>query len=220
MTHAIIFDCEFATIEGSQRRFWCGPYDPDPVVVQIGAVRLDLSGTFDIQQEFRVFVRPRTRHGDAQRIDPFLTELTGITDQEVQEKGLFLPDALAALAELSAEAGFWSWGKDELNLLAISCFVEGIAVPMSATKFRNVCTLLLKAGMPYEDIQKTRSGRLAHYFGLSAPVVRNHDALDDAVSLAFVLRHLLREGKLHSDDFDPSRGLGLSYLPRSSSDAS
>lgn len=210
LTHAIIFDCEFATIEGSQHRFWCGPYDPDPVVVQIGAVRLDLSSTFDIQQQLRVFVKPRTRHGDAQRIDPFLTELTGITDLEVQEKGLLLPDAIAALAEFAAGSGFWSWGKDEINLLAISCFVEGIAVPLPATRFGNICTLLLKAGMPYEDIQKTRSGKLAQYFRLSPPVLREHDALDDALSLAFVLRHLLREGKLHSDDFDPARGLAQS----------
>jgi DNA polymerase III epsilon subunit-like protein len=208
LTHVIIFDCEFATIEGSQRRFWCGPYDPDPVVVQIGAVRLDLSGTFEIQQHFRVFVKPRTRHGDAQRIDPFLTELTGITDQEVQKEGLLLPDALAALAEFAAGAWFWSWGKDEFNLLAISCFVEGIAVPLPATLFGNICTLLLKAGMPYEDIQKTRSGKLAQYFGISTPVVRDHDALGDAFSLAYVLRHLLREGKLRPDDFDPARRTG------------
>jgi DNA polymerase III epsilon subunit-like protein len=201
LTRAIIFDCEFATIEGSQRRFWCGPYDPDPVVVQIGAVRLNLSSTFDIEQEFRVLVRPRTRHGDALQIDPFLTELTGITDQEVQEKGMVLPDAIAALADFAAGAGFWSWGKDEFNLLAISCFVEGLAVPLPATRFGNICSLLLRAGMPYEDIQKTRSGKLAHYFCLSPTVVRDHDALDDALSLAFVLRHLLREGKLHPDDF-------------------
>ena len=43
MKTAIIFDCEFLAIEGSPQRFWCGPFDPDPVVAQIGAVRCDCS---------------------------------------------------------------------------------------------------------------------------------------------------------------------------------
>jgi len=44
MPTAIIYDCEFLVSDGAQQRFWCGPTDPDPVIAQIGAVRLDLGG--------------------------------------------------------------------------------------------------------------------------------------------------------------------------------
>lgn len=44
MTTAIIFDCEFLCIEGSQRRFWCAAIDPDPIIAQVGAVKLGLEG--------------------------------------------------------------------------------------------------------------------------------------------------------------------------------
>nr|WP_275078093.1 hypothetical protein [Pseudovibrio sp. W64] len=40
MKTAVVFDCEFLTSEGAQRRFWCAPFDPDPVIAQIGAVKL------------------------------------------------------------------------------------------------------------------------------------------------------------------------------------
>ena len=42
MKTAIIFDCEFLCLEGSQRRFWCAAHDPDPVIAEIGAVKLGL----------------------------------------------------------------------------------------------------------------------------------------------------------------------------------
>ena len=37
MKSAVIFDCEFLCLEGSQRRFWCAAIDPDPVIAQVGA---------------------------------------------------------------------------------------------------------------------------------------------------------------------------------------
>ncbi len=46
MKTAIILDCEFLCREDSQRRFWCGAHDPDPVIAQIGAVQLALEGDF------------------------------------------------------------------------------------------------------------------------------------------------------------------------------
>lgn len=36
METAIIFDCEFLVIPGASQNFWCGPFDPDPVIAQIG----------------------------------------------------------------------------------------------------------------------------------------------------------------------------------------
>ena len=86
-------------------------------------------------------------------------------------------------------------------MLAISCYVEGISPPIPVTQFGNACDLLLKAGMPYEDLIKTRSNTLSQYYEIEHPPLRGHDALDDALSVAYVLQHLTRHGSLSKSDY-------------------
>lgn len=109
MRTAIVFDCEYLAIEGSPRRFWSGPFDPDPTVVQIGAVRLGVARDVPILETLRVYVRPRSRAGSDVRIDPFLTSLTGVDDEIIGREGVRLTTALRAsppsLAERAAGRG-------------------------------------------------------------------------------------------------------------------
>ena len=196
MDTAIVFDCEYLVVEDAQRRYWCGPFDPDPVIAQIGAVKLGLTDGFPILETKRIYVRPMDRHGDDYAIDPFFTQLTGITEDVIHTDGIPLGDALNELERFSEGAQFWSWGKDELNMMAISCYVANIAPVIPANRFDNACKLLLSAGMPYEDIKKTSSNRLAAYYNLKHPPLKGHDALDDALSIAYVLQYLLKNGKL------------------------
>ncbi|MEC7257121.1 MAG: exonuclease [Pseudomonadota bacterium] len=196
MAHAVICDCEFLTAEGAPSRFWCGPRDPDPVVAQIGLARLELSGDFAVSETLRLHVIPRDRHGARVALDPLFTRLTSITEDVLDSEGLPLAEALAQVAGFAGDARLWSWGKDEFNMLAISCFVEGIAPPIPATRFANACDLLLAAGMPYEDLIRTRSNTLAAYYKVEHPPLRGHDALDDALGVAYTLQHLLHRGDL------------------------
>lgn len=202
MTSAILFDCEFLCAEGSQRRFWCGADDPDPVVAQIGAVRLSLDEDFEILATLRLYVRPLDRSGAAWRLNPFFTRLTGISEEVLAADGQSLGQALNELERFSEAGQFWSWGKDELNMIAISCYIEGITPPIPAQRFSNAVDLMLKAGMPKEDVVKTPSNALSAYFGLNHAKLRAHDAVDDALSLAYALQHLLREGRLMAEDFE------------------
>ncbi|XDA96507.1 exonuclease [Sulfitobacter sp. LCG007] len=205
MQAAIIYDCEFLTSEGAPGRFWCGPRDPDPVIAQIGAVRLGLEGDFDISDRLRLHVLPKARDGSRVSLDPLFMRLTGITEKVISDEGLPLGEALVRLDAFSEGARLWSWGKDEFNMIAISCYVAGIAPPIPITRFGNACDLLLAAGMPYEDLIRTRSNTLAAYYGIEHPDLRGHDALDDARSVALTLRHLLATGKLSAAAF--ARGL-------------
>lgn len=198
MNTAIVFDCEFLTAEGSPRRFWCGPRDPDPVVAQIGAVRLGLDGDFPIMDRLRTYVSPVNRHGRKYDLDPLFVRLTGITPERIQAEGRPLSDALAELDRFSDGAPFWSWGKDEFNMVAINCYVAGLAPPIPATRFGNATRLLLAAGIPEEEIHGLRSNTLAAHFGLDLGLTA-HDALDDALSVAHALRHLLATGRLPAD---------------------
>jgi hypothetical protein len=204
MRHAVVFDCEFLCAEGSLSRFWCGPHDPDPVVAQIGLAKISLEGEFALLDTLRLFVIPRDRHGDRFPVDPYFTKLTGIEEKHIEQEGLGLKQALERTRDFAAGATLWSWGKDEFNMVAISCFLEGLPPPIPAHQFGNACALLLKAGMPYEDIKTTRSSQLADYFQIKHRPLRAHDALDDALSIGCVVQALLRQGKLRPSDFlDP-----------------
>lgn len=196
MADLILYDCEFLTAEGAQQRYWCGPFDPDPVIAQIGAVRLSTAEPFEIVDTARLHVLPKTRNGTRAPLDPLFTRLTGITEEILTAEGLPLAEALAALDAFSGGDRLWSWGKDELNMIAISCYIEGIAPPLPPQRFGNACDLLLAAGMPYEDLERTPSNRLSAYYEVEHPPLRGHDALDDALSVAYTLRHLLRTGAL------------------------
>lgn len=201
MDHTVIFDCEFLTAEGSPSRFWCGPYDPDPVVAQIGIVKLGLADTFPILETLRTYVVPTDRNGKRIPLDPFFTRLTGVNEENIDADGVSLSEALERTCSFADGAKLWSWGKDEFNMIAISCYVEGFAPPMPATQFGNVCDLLLKAGMPYEDLKKTRSNSLAAYYEIDSPGLRGHDALDDALNVSYVVQHLLGARALSATDF-------------------
>jgi DNA polymerase III epsilon subunit-like protein len=198
---AIVFDCEFLCVTGSPQRLWCGAHDPDPVVAQIGAVKIGFESDFPLLDTYRAFVRPIDRFGKRYALDPFFTKLTGITEENIQAEGMSLQDALAGVDRFADGARFWSWGKDELNMVAISCYVAGVPAAIPAHRFDNVVKLVIAAGMPPEDIGKTRSNSLADYYGVEHPPLQRHDALDDALSVAYALQHLLRAGKLKPDAF-------------------
>ena len=202
MRTAIIFDCEFLCLEGSQRRFWCGADDPDPVIVQIGAVMLGLEDNFPLVDTYQTYVKLIDRFGNRYAVDPFFTKLTGITEDAVEREGIALEEALAQLDRWSNGARFWSWGKDELNMVAISCYVAGVAPTIPARRFDNAVKLVIAAGMPIEDIGKTRSNTLADYYGVAHPPLKGHDALDDALSVAYAAQYLLKTGKLRPEVFD------------------
>ena len=204
MKTAIIFDCEFLCCDGSPQRFWCGAEDPDPVVAQIGAVKLSLESGFALMDTFVAFVMPMDRLGCRFALDPFCTGLTGVSEENMDSKGISLQQALAALDDFSAGASFWSWGKDELNMLAISCYVAGIQPGIPAHRFDNAVKLLSTAGMPLGDLRMTPNNKLADYFGIEHRSLRSHDALDDALSLAFTLQHLLESERLVPAAFGPA----------------
>lgn len=202
MDHAIVFDCEFLTAEGAPSRFWCGPHDPDPVVAQIGVAKIGLVDDFPLIDTLRTTVVPRDREGCRSKLDPHFVRLTGITEQNIEDDGVNLGQALELTRAFADGAKLWSWGKDEFNLVAISCYVEGLTPPIPVSQFGNACKLLLKAGMPYEDMRTTRSSTLAEYYKIDHPPLRGHDALDDALAVSYVIQHLLRQKKLIPPDFE------------------
>lgn len=205
MKTAIVWDVEFLTDAGAPQRFWCGPDDPDPVLVQIGAVRLGLEDDFPILDRFERVVIPRDRAGAVWPLSPLFTRLTGIGDARVAAEGVELEPALGALADFAGQDTIWAWGNDEIFAVGISCYLAGVAPPIPATRFGNATRLLVRAGVPAEEVVTLRSNTMCGHFGVDDAGAQAHDALGDAQSVALVLQHFLRRGRLHPDDFRHDR---------------
>ncbi len=195
---AVFFDVEFLTDAGAPQRFWCGPDDPDPIAVQVGAVAISQKPPFDIEARFERVIRPVGRDGPAE-IPEFFAKFTGLTQERVAQ-GVSLAEALTDLDTFADGARMWSWGKDEFNLVAISCYAAGIAAPIPVQRFGNATRLFLAAGVPPEELNGLRSPGLPAYLGIAPPAGTAHDAAHDAECVALSIQHLLRVGRL-----DPAR---------------
>jgi hypothetical protein len=93
------------------------------VIAQIGAVKIGLEGEFPLLDTLKVYVTPHDRHGTRYAIASYFTDLTGTTEEQITRHGKPFQTALDDLERFSEGATFWSWGKDELNMIAISCYV-------------------------------------------------------------------------------------------------
>lgn len=201
----VVYDCEFLTAPGAPQRFWCGPTDPDPLTVQIGAVRLGLEPPFALSEPVSWLVLPVDRDGKRVALDPLVTRLTGISEGALDAAGVPLAAAMAEFAGFAGEDTLFAWGKDELLSLAASLFVQGVASPLPAVRFRSAVPLVVAAGEPVAVVEGLRSHTICGHFGLPQPG-RAHDAAGDAVAVASVLQHLLASGRLDALDVAAAGG--------------
>lgn len=98
-------------------------------IIEIGAV-LQNARTFEIESEFQTFVRP-VRHP---RLTPFCTELTSITQEQVDTAPLF-PEALRAMKEWMEgfeDALFCSWGNYDRSQFLQDCEYHAVAYPFDS----------------------------------------------------------------------------------------
>lgn len=195
----VIYDCEFLTAPGAPQRFWCGPTDPDPLTIQIGAVRLSLEAPFAISDPVGWYVLPHDRDGARVALHPLVTKLTGITEDILTAEGVPLSEAMTTFKRFAAGDPLLAWGKDELLSFAATLFVRNETSPIPSIRFRSAVPLVVKAGEPQEVVETLRSNTICAHFDLADPGPA-HDARNDACSVALALQHLLASGRLSALD--------------------
>lgn len=194
--HFIIFDLEFNQDVSSLQNFDRNraPYPLE--IIQIGAIKLDLE--FNTLDTFNRYVRPTFY----KKINPFITELTGITTEQLLKEEPF-PEIYKAYTEFinGPDSVFCSWGMSDITGL-----------------FKNVEDLQLNHRLlpkmvinlqPYVsmhlNISRKNLLRLQHAVeALNIPITYTfHNALHDAFYTAEVFKKIYNSS-IRPKAYDPS----------------
>ena len=150
-------------------------------VIEIGAVVIDTE-SFDILETFQGYIKPVINP----RLTDFCIELTGITQNIVQEAPYFY-ETLSTFGEWLNSfkcLNFWgSWGAYDKNQIEQDCTRHNQDNPLSALKHYNLKTA-------YAAALNTRSKGMANaYKEIGQELIgRHHSGVDDAVNIARLLK--------------------------------
>lgn len=179
----ILFDLEFTSWEGSLQRNWSGENEHREII-QIGAIRVR-SETLKETDSFLEYVRPILNP----QLSDFITELTGITQEDIEARGVSFPDALARFVAFVGTTPAYCWGRDTEVFLE-NCALNAIEFPIPLTQCADLRPLVREqfaaAGV---HIEEYTSGTLIQALSTS-PTRRAHDALNDMRNLLDALREL------------------------------
>lgn len=146
-------------------------------IVQIAAILVD-SETGDELATFNQLVTPVYE----KRVADFFTELTGITQEQVDTEGIPFEQALSKFVQFAGNVDIYTYDKDE-EVLRQNCGYIDLMWPFT-TSFIRVKTLLPQYGV---DPDAYSSGTLYKAAGLRMDG-HVHNALHDVRSMAAALR--------------------------------
>src|SRR5436190_9974585 len=109
MSSFVVFDLEFTSWPGALEQDWGAPGQLREVV-QIGALRL--SEDCSVLEEYETLVRPVVNP----QLSPYFTELTGITQESVDQDGILPAQALGEFLGFCQGQTVLSYGNDMVVL--------------------------------------------------------------------------------------------------------
>lgn len=184
----VVMDTEYTAWEGSQQRRWTGPGERREIV-QIAAIKFDAEGR-EIGR-FLCYVKPVFNPV----LSDYFTDLTGITQEKVDADGITFAQAMNAYIEFSRGVDNWCYGRDD-EIMAQNAQWFGLAFPMPA--FMDARPLVAITG---RDPAVWTSGTVHRIAGIERPGAREHDAMDDCLSLSAFIHAV--SGDL--DIYNPNR---------------
>ena len=179
---AVVFDLEYTAWEGSLARSWSGDSE-DPEIIQIGAIELLLeNSSLCFGQEFNRLVRPTLRP----QLSGYITELTKITQEMVDQKGLPFDEALQEFFGFVPKNASICSNGDDWSFLSENCRINNLENPFTKSKFVNLRPVFAKHRGLSEDSEMLHSYRLSASPQAIAQTHTNlsHDALADAKEIA------------------------------------
>lgn len=167
---------------------------PSKKIVQIGAVIGDTQ-TGDIVDKLRIYVNP------GEPIDPFITNLCGITQEQIDEKGVTLDEAYLLLKKFHKKANFINpitWGGADSQEIYEQISPELQKNWCFGRRWIDAKTLFVSQMIAHQN-RVDSSGLKDSMKKLGLQFTgRAHDAQDDAENTFTIYHHMLhslREGR-------------------------
>ena len=200
-THRPRFDLTRILVIDLEATCWKGPPPPgeDHEIIEIGNAVLHV-GDLHVEPGPEIMLKPT-----GSSVSPFCTELTRITQEMLDERGLPFPEAIAALeaAHGGLRAVVWaSYGGYDRRMLLAECERHGVDFPLSDTHLNVKRLVALMGGWTRE----TGMMRAMRRLGLEpTPGATHHRGCDDAIEIGRILGLAMREAR---------RRLGTGLAPR------
>lgn len=169
---------------------WDGPAPAPSEIIEIGLCVVDVRSRKRVESD-RILVRPVKS-----RVSPFCTELTGLTQEEV-DTGLEFREACAELVRRhgAADRRWASWGDYDRKQFARQYDADGVDYPFPP-RHVNAKRVFAEA----HGVRQRGMARALEYAGLPLEG-RHHSGLDDAWNIAALVLYLMDRG-----DWPTARG--------------
>src|SRR3989344_300182 len=178
----VLFDLEYAAWEDSQERNWSGPNEYREII-QIGAIRV--SSDLVEQNSFLAYVRPVKNP----KLSDFIIGLTGISQDDIEQKGIAYPDAFQEFTRFVGDIHAYCWGKD-IEVIKENNMLTGVSATLSPDQYENLRPMMAADFSEIDvDVAKYSSGTLISAFGADSGR-RAHDAVNDMRNLLDAIREL------------------------------
>ncbi len=155
-------------------------------IIEIGNAVLH-TGELRVEPGPEILIRPARS-----RVSEFCTELTGITQEMLDERGVPLADGVAMLREAHGEIAQMVWasyGEYDRRKLREDCESLGVQYPLGDTHINVKRLVALASGWSRERGMMETLKRLDIE---PAPGSRHHRGYDDAINIARLLAAVLR----------------------------
>lgn len=179
----IVFDLElnqdFSSLQKLNEKCSSAPFE----IIQIGAVKLD--SEFKTVATFNRYIKPTIYA----KINPFITELTGITTEQLQSEEQF-PEVYKAYTEFMAgtDSIFCTWGESDIKELFRNTEKHQLSTKLLPSKFINLQPYVSM----YFNFPPKNLLRLQHAVeALKLPMEYTfHDAFNDAYYTAEIFKKI------------------------------
>ena len=192
----IIFDTEYTSWRGCQEHGWHGKQKRE--IVQISAIRV--SNDLRVLDTFNVLCKPQINPV----LSDYFTNLTGITNSQIQRKGISFQKAYKKFIKFVGKSHCLSHGyggkwEDKCDGAIINENLILYKMPMDKNiKYHNIAAWLIPE---YKKIKMKEhpknSGRIAKYLNMDNKIknmgINEHNALYDSYSILMGIRYFRKD---------------------------
>lgn len=181
----VFFDLEVTSWPGTFERGWSG-LSEHREVIEFAAIRLHNDPALEPIKAWAHFVRPL--HNP--KLSDYITNLTGISQRNIDEAGLSFPDALASFERfVGPTAIVMSHGGDG-NILRENAALHGISLGLEVERFLDIHPALITAsgevaGTAISDYALNKTGP-----ALDDPALAAHRGLGDVTRLIEAVKQM------------------------------